>query len=172
MPNSWGRPPRTEIWQDLQALALWVVIIAVAGYLLFPNFFKDVYSKVSEPTQETSSLGEVTLPSTSSTGDTLDSQLWNLPSFPSVSNSLYDGKSEISSGYWVIFVANGEFQQLAVNSEYYAFLLRLIESDSKATVKNTVILAANGQIRKYIVSDEVYAVITNMNVIDSRARGA
>lgn len=171
MPNSWGRPPRNEIWQDLQALALWVVIIAVAGYLLFPNFFKDVYAKVSEPAAVTDTLNEVTLPATSET-DSLDSQLWNLPTFPSVSNSLYNGKSEISTGYWIIFVADGEFQQLAVNSESYAFLLRLIESDSKATVKNTVILAANGQIRKYIVSDEVYAVITNMNVIDARARGA
>ncbi|MHB8124836.1 MAG: hypothetical protein ACYDEJ_04185 [Desulfitobacteriaceae bacterium] len=166
MPNLWGRSPRNHIGQDVQALAIWVLIIGVVGYLLFPTFFKDVFSRMSVPVAETSNLADVNLPSTTS------SELLNPSDFstqdPSVYNSLYNGKNEVSSGYWVIFVAEGEFKQLSLTSESYAFLLRLIEDDQKAVVKNSVILTANGQIRKYLVSDEIYTIINNMATVYNR----
>jgi hypothetical protein len=87
----------------------------------------------------------------------------------SVANALYNnGNDEVSSGYWIIFVSEGEFKQLAVSTEVYAFLLRLIESDQKATGKSTVILAADGQIRKFTVSEEIYSIINNIALIAGR----
>ncbi|WP_407308683.1 hypothetical protein [Desulfosporosinus sp. SB140] len=171
MPGSWGRPPRNELWQDLQALALWILIIGVVGYILFPNFFKDIYTRLSDPAAQTSSLNDnYTLNNTTDqTSDASNPQTVIGQDFSSVTNSLYNAKSEVSSGYWVIFVANGEFKQLPVSSEAYAFLVRLIENDQNAAGKNTVILASNGQIRKVVVSEEIYAIITNLAVIGARS---
>lgn len=171
MPSTWGRPPRNEIWQDLQALALWILIIGVVGYVLFPNFFKDIYSKLSDPVTQTSTLNEnYTLNnSTNLNTNAYDQQMFLGQDFSSVSNALYNnGKNEVSSGYWIIFVAEGEFKQLAVSSDAYAFLLRLIESDQIVEGKSTVILVANGQIRKFMVSEEIYTIINNMALIVGR----
>lgn len=171
MPNNWGRPPRSELWQDLQALALWILIIGVVGYILFPNFFKDIYTRLSDPAAQTSSLNDnYTLNSTTDQStDTTNPQTIFGQDFSNVTSALYNGKNEVSSGYWVIFVADGEFKQLPVSNEAYAFLLRLIENDQKATGKSTVILASNGQIQKFVVSEEIYTIITNMAVIGARS---
>jgi len=174
MSNTWGRPPRKEVWQDLQALALWILIIGVGGYILFPNFFKDIYSRLSDPVTQASTLNtDYQLNDSANTNlnsNLTDPQTLLGQDFSNVSSALYNnGKSEVSSGYWVIFVADGEFKQLAVSSEAYAFMLRLIESDQNATGKSTVILASNGQIHKYVVSDEIYAIISNMDLIVARA---
>ena len=171
MPSSWGRPPRNEIWQDIQALALWILIIGVVGYVLFPNFFKDIYSRLSDPVTQTTTLNDnYTLNNSadlytdvSSTQSLLGSEYSN------IANALYNiENNEVSTGYWIIFVSEGEFKQLAVSTEAYAFLLRLIESDQKSTGKNTVILAANGQIRKSTVSDEIYSIVINIALIADR----
>lgn len=170
MPT-WGRPPRNEIWQDLQALALWILIIGVVGYVLFPNFFKDIYANLSDPVTQTSALNDrYTLnKSVDTNSDLIDNQNFLGQDFSSVSNALYNnGKNEVSIGYWVIFVADGEFKQMAVSSDAYAYLLRLIESDQNAAGKITVILSSNGQISKYTVSEEIYAIITNMALIVGR----
>lgn len=172
MPSTWGRPPRKEIWQDLQALALWILIIGVVGYVLFPNLFKDIYARLSDPVTQTSSLNDnYTLNnSTNLNANMNDQQTLFGQEFSSVSNALYNnGKNEISSGFWIIFVAEGTFKQLAVNSDAYAFLLRLIESDQSVEGKSTVIMAANGQIRKFVVSQEIYSIINNMALIEGRA---
>jgi len=172
MPSAWGRPPRNDLWQDLQALALWILIIGVVGYILFPNFFKDIYSRISDPVTQTSTLNDnYTLNNSANLNTNAnDSQGMLGQDVSSVANALYsNGKNEVSAGYWVIYVAEGEFKQLAVSSDAYAFLLRLIESDQNVEGKNTVILAANGQIRKYTVSEEIYAIINNMAVIVGRA---
>lgn len=171
MANTWGRPPRSEIWQDLQALALWVFIIGVAGFVLFPNFFKDIYSHLSDPVTETTTFNDQYTLNNSVNPNTglSDNQAFFGQDFSNVSNSLYsNGSNEVSSGYWVIFVADGEFKQLSVSGDAYAFLLQLIESDNKVTGKNTIILSANGQICKYVVSDEIYMIITNMALIVGR----
>jgi len=168
MPSTWGRPPRNEIWQDLQALALWILIIGVVGYVLFPNFFKDIYSRLSDTVAQTSTLNDnYTLNNSSGVyPDVTTPQSLLGQDFSNVSNALYNnGNNEVSSGYWIIFVSEGEFKQLAVSNEAYTFLLRLIESDQKATGKSTVILAANGQIQKFTVSEEINSIINNMAVI-------
>lgn len=172
MPSAWGRPPRNELWKDLQALALWVLIIGVVGFIIFPNFFKDIYSRLSEPVTETSALNEnytLNNSTNTNTSNINDQQPFLGEDFSSVSSALYNGKNEVSSGYWVIFVAEGEFKQLAVSSDAYSFLLRLIESDQKVEGKNIIILAANGQIQKFAVSEEIYVIINNMALIVNRS---
>lgn len=179
MPNHWRRPPRGEVWQDLQALALWILIIGVVGYILFPSFFKDIYSRLSEPVSQSSTLNDYTLNDTASTNtttntttnaDAANQQALLGQDFSSVTNSLYNGNSEVSSGYWIIFVSDGDFKQLAVSSDAYNFLLRIIESDQGAIGKSTIILAANGQIQKYTVSEEIFQIINNMSLIGDRAK--
>ena len=171
MPSYWGRPPRNEIWQDLQALALWILIIGVVGYVLFPNFFKDIYSRLSDPVAQTTTLNDnYTLNNSSDLSPNVTNPQALLgQDFSNVTSALYNnGNDEVSTGYWVIFVSEGEFKQLAVTTEAYAFLQRLIESDQKATGKSTVILAANGQIRKFTVSEEIYSIIKNIALISGR----
>lgn len=169
MSNSWGRPPRNEVWQDLQALAIWLFVIGIIGYLLFPSFFKDVYTRLTVPVVETTAAGDST-----STGDSAyespasGQEYPELPEYTELYNSLYTGKDEVSAGYWVIFVADGQFNQLGISLETYNFLMRIIENDRNSVVKNTVIFAANGQIQKNIVSDEVYAIISSLATIDGR----
>jgi len=172
LPSTWGRPPRKEIWHDLQALALWILIIGVVGYVLFPNLFKDIYSRLSDPVTQTTTLNDnYTLNNSANLNTNVNDQQTLLgQDFSSVSNALYNnGKNEVSLGYWVIFVAEGEFKQLAVSSDAYAFLLRLIESDQSVEGKSTVILVANGQIKKFAVSQEIYSIINNMALISGRA---
>ncbi|MCO1600425.1 MULTISPECIES: hypothetical protein [Desulfosporosinus] len=170
MSNTWGRPPRNEIWRDLQALALWILIIGVVGYVLFPSFFKDIYSHLADPVTQTSTLNDqYTLNNSINTNSDLTDQNFFGQDFSSVSNSLYNNSNnEVSIGYWVIFVADGEFKQLSVSSNTYTYLLSLIESDVNAAGKITMILSSNGKISKYNVSQEIYAIITNMALIVNR----
>jgi hypothetical protein len=150
---------------DIQALALWIFIVGIVGYLLFPDFFHNVYSQLAVPDEETTEMGEITLPS--SNIDFTNSA--NGYELPNVYNSLYSGDSEISDGYWAIFVLDNEFKQLSLSTESYAFVLRLIDGDRKAEIKNTILLAANGKIQKYVVSDEIYGILSNLSEINSRS---
>ena len=174
MPSAWGRPPRNDLWKDLQALALWILIIGVVGYIVFPNFFKDIYSKISvaDPAAQTSTVNDdYSLDNSANINTNANNQQTLTDQYStSVANALYNnGKNEVSTGYWIIFVAEGAFKQLAVSSDDYAFLLRLIESDQSVEGKNTVILTANGQIKKFTVSEEISVIINNMASIVGRA---
>jgi hypothetical protein len=178
MPNSWGRPPRNDIWQDLQVLGFWVLIIGVVGYILFPNLFSDVYTRLTDPGAQVVDTSGTYDPNQSYYDNSLyNSGIYDSSSLDpalgysnsSTTSSLYNLNSEVSSGYWVLFVADGTFKQLSVTSESYTFLQRLIEKDKNSITNNTVILTANGQIRKYVVSDEIYTIITSMASIDTRA---
>jgi len=183
MPNSWGRPPRNDIWQDFQALAFWVLIIGVAGFILFPNFFGDVYTRLTDPTAQMvdTTSGSYDPNLSQGTYNTYNTGAYNGNEsgilFPSgysnpnsTTSSLYNLGNEVSTGYWVIFVADGAFKQLSVTSESYTFLLHLIEKDKSGEAKNSVILVSNGQIRKYVVTDEIYTIITSMASIDTRSK--
>lgn len=163
MRSTWGRPPKNDIWGDIQALAIWIFIVGIAGYLLFPDFFHNVYIQLAG-SEETEQIGEITLPTSS-----LDLSDLNTYEMPNVYESLYTGDSEISDGYWAIFVSDNQFKQLSLSTESYAFVLRLIDGDRKAEVKNTLLLAANGQIHKYTVSDEIYGILSNLSRINNRS---
>lgn len=165
MRNAWGRPPKNDIWSDIQALAIWVFVIGIVGYLLFPGFFHNVYEALSDPYEEVEDVGEITLPTTNlnpseSIGD------FQLPDFY---NSLETSDSEISEGYWAIFVGDNQFQQLPLTTESYAFLLKIIENDDDADTENTLLLAVNGNIHKHTVSDEIYEILFSLSKINTRS---
>ena len=168
MRNAWGRPPKDDIWSDIQALAIWIFIVGIVGYLLFPDFFRSVYNHLTISDNSSEEVGEISLP-TSSIDYNYYSYDYDQSNLPNVYSSIYTGDSEISDGYWAIFVKDNEFQQLSLSAESYAFILRLIDSDRKADVKNTLLLAANGQISNYVISDEVYNIISNLNQINLRS---
>lgn len=175
MQGAWGRPPRNDLWKDLQALAIWILIIGVVGYVVFPNFFKDIYSKLADPVAQTSTLEDNYSLSNSNTLNTnanaTNQQNLFGQNSASVSDALYtNGNNEVSSGYWIIFVSEGAFKQLSVSSDNYAFLLRLIETDQSVEGKNAVMLTENGQIKKYNVSAEISAIIENMALVVGRAK--
>jgi len=164
MRNAWGRSPQSDIWSDIRALAIWIFIVGIVGYLLFPGFFHNVYNQLTmtEPT-ESEDLGEITIPADTDLLDSTDNVL------PDVYNSIYSGDSEISDGYWAIFVADNEFKQMSLTAESYTFILKTIDADRKAEVSKTLLLAANGKIQKYTVSEEVYGIIANLNKIKTRS---
>lgn len=181
MPSSWGRPPRNDGWQDLQTLAVWVLVIGVVGYLLFPNLFQDVWSRLTTPVASQASISDVNLPSSSNSSavnppslnspDSSASPFLSNSDYPNVYSTLYNANSQVTSGYWVIYVADGKFEQFALTTDSYTYLGRLIESDQKAVPKEKVIIAANGQIRQYEVSEEIYNIILNMAAINARTHG-
>ena len=171
MQGAWGRPPRNDLWKDLQALAIWILIIGVVGYVVFPNFFKDIYTKLADPVAQTSTLDDNYSLSNSDTLTATDQQSLLGQNTASVTDALYtNGNNEVSSGYWIIFVSEGEFKQLSVSSENYAFLLRLIETDQSVEGKSAVMLTENGQLKKYNVSAEISAIIENMALVVGRAK--
>jgi hypothetical protein len=120
-----------------------------------------VYDQLTLPTTtDTEDLGELTLPDAST--DSYDLQL------PSTYNALYTGDSEISDGYWALFVVDNELKQMALSAESYTFILTVIDADTKAQVKNTLLLADNGKIKKYKVSEEVYGIVSDLYKIKYR----
>lgn len=165
MRNAWGRPPKNDLWSDIQALAIWVFVIGIVGYLLFPGFFHNVYTALSDPYEEVKDIGEITLPTTNldPSNSNRDFQL------PDFYNSLETTDSEISKGYWAIFVGDNQFQQLPLTTESYAFLLKVIENDDNSDTENTLLLAVNGNIHKHTVSDEIYEILFSLSKINTRS---
>ena len=162
MPGAWGKPPYHKPGQDFKSLAFWVVIVGIGLFLLFPGYFKSIYTNLTETSAQSDDLGDVVLPSSADLAGSGGSTK-NGTSIVGSENS------EISSGYWIIFVGDGGFKQLSVSNETYNFLLNLIQSDSgNKSSSQTVILAANGQVAKYEVSEEVYDIISNIAVINGR----
>ena len=164
MRNAWGRPPKNDLWSDIQALAIWVFVIGIVGYLLFPGFFHNVYTALSDPYEEVGDIGEITLPTT-----TLDSSNLNEFQLPDFYNVLETSDSEISKGYWAIFVGDNQFQQLPLTTESYTFLLKIIENDNDSDTENTLLLAVNGNIHKHTVSDEIYEILFSLSKINTRS---
>lgn len=165
--NTWGHPPKNDLWGDFKALAIWILIIGIMGYLLFPDFFHNVYDQLAFSSDTTTDIGEISLPTSSDVLDTATED--TSTDLPSVYNSLYTGDSEISDGYWAIFVQDNEFQQLALSSESYAYILKVIDSDTKGEVNKILLLASNGQIHKYTVTEEMYNIVLNLNKIHTRS---
>lgn len=165
--NTWGHPPKNDPWGDFQALAIWIFIIGIVGYLLFPDFFHNVYDQLAFSSEETEELEEVSLPTSTDILDIATDD--NENDLPSVYNSLYTGDSEISDGYWAIFVQDNEFKQLELSDESYAYILKIIDSDTKGDAGKILLLSANGQIHKYSVTEEMYNIVLNLNKIHTRS---
>lgn len=138
--------------------------IIVIGFLLFPNFFKDISSQITSNTAQT--LNDVNLSSTNYP-NTLNSSISSTSLFPNVNNTLNSasGNNALASGYWVLFVSNGNPQQLSISNQDYAFIQGLIQSDTKGNPSIKIFLIDNGQIHQQIVSNEIYSILSNMAAI-------
>jgi len=158
--SPWGNPRKSGLRKDLQALAFWLVLIGIIGYLLFPSFFSDLVSRLRLP-------GETA--QTQTAVDTTQAQ--NGSNIPLVFQEVYGAEltAELSKGFWAIFVRDGQFEQLALSEEAYRFLLGIIDKD-RTNGKQRVILSANGQVRQVLVSDEVYDIITQLDVVSKRSK--
>ena len=177
MPNYRRGSPRSELWLDLQALALWLLIIGVGGYILFPHFFQDIYTRVTDSSAQSGYLTNYNLNDPTSQYDQYNQYSSNSignsqavlgQDFTGVANTVSSGTSELSSGYWLIFVVNGQFTQCSVSSEAFSFLTRLIQDDQNGG-NNTLLLADNGQVQKLTVSDEMYSIINSLALIEARS---
>ena len=163
--NQWGRQP---MGKDSRTLVMGIVIIGIIGYLLFSSFSKAINFS-TDPTMATTSSNNVNLPSTNDP-NALSSTASPSQLFPSGNNAMNigSGNNAITTGYWILFISNGTTQQLSVNTQDYAFLQELFQSDNNGIRASTVFLVDNGQIRQYIVSKETYSIITNMASIKTR----
>lgn len=157
MPNQWERQPH------IPQLLIGIGIIII-GFLLFPNFFKDISSRITSTSAQT--LNDVNLSSTNSP-NTLNSSISSSSLFPNVNNTLNSasGNNTLASGYWVLFVSNGNPQQLSISNQDYAFIQGLIQSDSKGSPSVKIFLIDNGQIHQQMVSNEIYSILSNMAAI-------
>ncbi len=156
----WGRP-RNQLKHELQALAFWLLLIGIGSYLLFPNFFKDIYSRLQLPAETAVQSNQSQTPSDSGQG---------LTDLPQVLQQVYGGNEsgELSKGYWVVFVQDGQFQQMALSEETYRFILGLLAKD-ETTGTQKLILVANGQVRQLTVSEEVFSIVSQLHVIGNRS---
>lgn len=163
MSKPWERQPR------IPELLIWIVIICIIGYLLFPNLFRDISSSLT-PTTATPYLSSVN-PSSTNDLNTLNSTNSSSQLFPSVNNTTSSGNGDnvLASGYWILFVSNGASQQLSISTQDYSFVQGLIQSDNKGSAAVKIFLIDNGQIHQYTVSNEIYAILSNMAIIAARA---
>ncbi|MDR3289364.1 MAG: hypothetical protein LBT22_08050, partial [Peptococcaceae bacterium] len=129
MSNYGRRQPRNMGGKDLQSLAVWVVIIGVIGYLLFPSFFKELYFSRTEAVTSTGGTNEVRLP-----GDYQSVSSNELPSevYSEAGNNfkpLYGQDNAMATGYWAIMTVSGNLRELSLSGEDYAFILKMIQND-------------------------------------------
>lgn len=171
MSNQWGRLPHGLMRQNIGALILGFVIFSIIGYLLLPKFSRNIYSFIN-PTVTATSLNNVNSPSTYNPS-ALNSSAYSIQNSPTTYNmNSENGRNDVTTGYWILFVSNGKFTQLSINIDVTTFVQRLIESDRKGTAINKIFLIDNGRIRQYMVSNEIYSIISNMSTVDSRALNA
>ncbi|MDR3270128.1 MAG: hypothetical protein LBT32_01250 [Peptococcaceae bacterium] len=179
MSNFWSKPPRKRFWQDVQGLAVCLVIIGMIGYFIFPSFIKNFDTDESTPASSIGS-GNASLPpsgnyslnpGTYDPADLYSPNNWYTSPDNLYGANTYQQNNAITTGYWTIIAQSGGFREIPLSAEEYAFLLNLIQNDQKASSQNPIFLAANGQIQKAIISDEILNILNNMALIDDRKIG-
>ncbi|GAB6151418.1 hypothetical protein JCM17380_01680 [Desulfosporosinus burensis] len=178
MQNQRGRIPYGMKQQEIGTL-VFVIAIIIILYLVYQFFFKGgsyalrsslaATSQIYQPsTYPTNNLNSYSYPSPSSS-NIYDSSTFSSFDYSNQNSLTTSEKSDILTGYWILFDNNGVITQFNLNANDYAFIQRLIQNDNKGIPKIKIFLVENGRTRKYIVSNELYSIITNMNyILDSR----
>lgn len=167
MSNQWGHPQRAAKRQLTVKLLSIFVLIGIVAYLFFPEF-KNKINPFLRPTYAAPTSDNYSLPTTNNSL-AQNSPTYSIQDSPITDNLSSDNKNnEVTTGYWLLFVANAQMSQLSVEAETITFIQQLIEIDRKSTGANTLMLVENGRFRQYMVSDEIYSVVTNLLVITSR----
>ena len=166
MSNQWGSIPRVRKRQSIGKLVSVIVLFGIITYLFFPKFINKMYSLIN-PTYAATNSSDYSLPKTNNSS-ALQSPTYSMQNSPSTYNVSSDKKSEVTTGYWLLFVVNGQMSQLSADVETTTFIRQLIENDRKSTGNNTLFLVENGRFRQYMVSNEIYSVVSNLSIIDTR----
>ena len=166
MSNQWGSIPRIKKHLSIGKLVSVIVLFGILMYLFFPRFINKMDSLIN-PTYAATNSNDYSLPNTNNSS-ALKSPTYSIQNSPSTYNTFSDKKSEVTTGYWLLFVVNGQMSQLSSDVETTTFIQQLIESDRKSTGNNTLFLVENGRFRQYMVSNEIYSVVSNLSVIDTR----
>lgn len=178
MQNQRGRIPYGMKQQEIGTLVFGIAIIIIF-YLVYQFFFKGgsytlgssltATSQIYQPsTYPTNNLNAYSNPSPSSS-NLYDSSTFSSFDYSNQNSLTTSEKSDILTGYWILFDNNGVITQFNLNVNDYAFIQRLIQNDNKGISKIKIFLVENGRTRKYIISNELYSIITNMNyILDSR----
>ena len=168
--SDWGhQQQRKQPWSDFKMIALWVFIIGAVGYLLFPNILSFLSNQNADAA---TTMGDVVLPDPSgadvstvsdavSEGLTL-SDLFDQP----------EQESNVSTGYWIMFVGDSELKELQLTASAYEFVMSVLDKDIRTQeLEGTIplLVATNGQLKKYLVSDQVFDIINNLTDIAGRA---
>jgi len=164
--TAWGRPPKKNIGSDLKMVALGLLIIGAVIYLLFPN----ILSFLKGEDAVSPALGEIVLPS--DVGDSVPTNTSSDPfALPNVFAGLYQDTT-VSTGYWIMYVGDGELKQLQLSAKSFEFVMSIVEKDCRTqeSLGNVPMLtAANGDIKKYLVSEQIHSIIINLADISGRA---
>ncbi|WP_298198445.1 hypothetical protein [Desulfosporosinus sp.] len=178
MQNQRGRIPYGMKQQEIGTLVFGIAIIIII-YLVYQFFFKGgsyalrsslaTTSQIYQPsTYPTNNLNAYSYPSPSPS-NIYDSSTFSSFDYSNQNSLTTSEKSDILTGYWILFDNNGVITQFNLNANDYAFIQRLIQNDNKGVPKIKIFLVENGRTRKYIVSNELYSIITNLNyILDSR----
>lgn len=170
MSNHWGRPPRTKQGQSFLGSISVILLIGLLVYFLAPQIKTKIVSLI-KPSYAATNPYNADLPRTSNSSvPNMDSTFTNSNSNSSSTYNLSGNiqSNEVTTGYWLLFIANGQMSQLSVDAETTAFIRQLIEKDRNSQGKNTLVLFENSRSRQYMVSDEVNSVVTSLSVIDTR----
>lgn len=164
MGNTWGSPQKNKSWTNYKVIALWLFLIGAVIYLLFPNILSFL---AGQNTNAATTLGDVVLPDSSAdTANGTDGL-----TLPSVFEGLYQD-SEISTGYWIMYVDEDELKQLQLTAEGYDFVMSVLNKDNSTQEiqgELPLLVATNGQITKYLVSDQFFVIIQSLADIAGRA---
>lgn len=177
MSNQWGRPQRKRpsIMKG-KGIAM-LLLVGILAYLFFPGLKNKIYLFLKPTYAATNSINYSLPQANNSLAQNSSANTRPTDSIPtySIQDSLstynlasVNKNNEVTIGYWLLFIANGQMSQLSVDAETIAFIQQLIEKDRKSTGKNTLVLFENGRSRQYMISDEINYVIANLSVIDTR----
>ncbi|KTE92464.1 hypothetical protein AT727_19110 [Desulfitobacterium hafniense] len=171
MSNQWGRTQRNRP-SIVKGIAFFLSV-SILAYLSFPGLKNMIYPLL-KPTYAATNSSNYTLPKTNNslTQSSPPDSILTYPIQDSLStyNLANETKNnEVTTGFWLLFVANGQISQLSVDAETIAFIQLLINKDLRSSGKNNLVLVENGRFRQYMISDEINSVVASLSVIDIRA---
>lgn len=171
MSNQWGRTQRNRP-SIVKGIAFFL-FVSILAYLSFPGLKNMIYPLL-KPTYAATNSSNNTLPKTNNslTQSSPPDSILTYPIQDSLStyNLVNETKNnEVTTGFWLLFVAKGQISQLSVDAETIAFIQLLINKDLRSSGKNNLVLVENGRFRQYMISDEINSVVASLSVIDIRA---
>lgn len=155
--NTWGGS-RKLLLTDLQTLVIVLIILGFLVYLLFPGFYQTILAGING----NNAVEDVVQPTNLTTIPQMELPLVFQQVYPT------DQPADFSKGYWVVFIRDGQFEQMALTQAGYLFVAGLIDKDRSNRTRR-VFLSTEGQFKQVLVSDEVNAILSQLAAISLRS---